>query len=115
MFIFNRKPKAAKTEEGEEEEEIWTRVDRSDKNLVKKHLKFDEFHDSRVIESHPSGRNFANHEFHIYTEDPYSEDNGDDKGKKLFRFIFWIKSHIQFISTAWLNSYLWNSKLSSAK
>lgn len=100
MFIFNRKPKAAKTEEEEEEEEISTRVDRSDKNLVKKHLKFDEFHDSRVIESHPSGRNFANHEFHIYTEDPYLEDNEDDKGKNLNYFIAIIleqNSHIQFI------------------
>jgi hypothetical protein len=79
IIILNRKPTAPKIEG---DEDLSSRIDRSDRNLVKKHLRFEEFHDSRVIASHPSGRNFANHEYSIYNEDPYLDDNEDDKGKK---------------------------------
>jgi hypothetical protein len=81
-IILNRKPTVPKKEGEEGDEDLSSRIGRSDRNLVKKHLRFEEFHDSRVIASHPSGRNFANHEYSIYNEDPYLDDNEDDKGKK---------------------------------
>lgn len=82
MIILNRKPTAPKTEGEERDEDLGSRIDRSDRNLVKKHLRFEESNDRRVIASHPSGRNFANHEYSIYNEDSHLDDNEDDKGKK---------------------------------